>query len=307
MVTTWQRKSLLVLMALVLVLSVGGCGSNITVSTPSASVVEEPLPDTTDNNQATPSKLVVHFIDVGQADSILIQSPDGKNALIDAGNNGDEDTVINYLKANGVSQLDVVIGTHPHEDHIGSMDKVIETFEIGQIIMPKVSANTDTYGDLLAAIKVKNLELTEARAGLILDLGEQVTAQLIAPNADSYEDLNSYSAVVKITYGTTSFLFMGDADEIAEKEMLAAGYDVSANVVKIGHHGSNTSSSSGFLAQVSPEYAIISVGQDNKYNHPSNATMARLATVGSEIHRTDEEGNIIIESNGSEIVIITQY
>jgi len=247
--------------------------------------------------------LKVSFIDVGQADSELIQLPNGKNVLIDAGNNEDADTITSYLNSQGVSNLDIVIATHPHEDHIGAMDTVINEFDIGQVIMPKKDTTTQTYFDLIAAIQNKGLGITEAKAGLTLNLGAEVSAQLVAPNSTGYEDINNYSAVLKLTYGANSFLFEGDADELSENEMINSGYNIDSDVLKVGHHGSATSSTSAFLAKATPEYAIISVGKDNSYGHPTQEAMNRLVAVGANIYRSDEVGTIVATSDGSTITI----
>jgi Predicted hydrolase (metallo-beta-lactamase superfamily) len=249
----------------------------------------------------TGQKLKVSYIDVGQADSILIQIPGGKNVLIDAGNNEDANTITSYLKQQGVSKLDVVIATHPHEDHIGAMDTVINTFDIGQVIMPKKDSTTQTYKDLITAIQNKGLKITEAKAGLNLDLGSEVNAVLVAPSLTAYEDVNNYSAVLKLTYGNSTFLFESDAEEKSECEMCSTNYDLRADVLKVGHHGSNSSSSMAFLAKVQPKYAVISVGKDNSYGHPASTTIDKLANIGAKVFRTDQAGTIVIESDGTNI------
>ena len=151
-------------------------------------------------------KLTVSYIDVGQADSILIQTPGGKNVLIDAGNNGDATTIVTYLKAQNISRLDYVIATHSHEDHIGSMDTVINTFDIGQVVMPKESSNTQTFRDVMTAISNKGLKPIEAKAGVKLDIGSEIYSELLAPNSSGYEDTNDYCAVLRLIYGKNSFL-----------------------------------------------------------------------------------------------------
>jgi len=301
---------------LALLLVISGCSSNA-VPTTSPTKVEEsskqvpttdpqtattaPVKDTTPTTVVQGQKLRVSYIDVGQADSILIQIPNGKNVLIDAGNNGDANTITSYLKNQGVSKLDIVIATHPHEDHIGSMDKVINTFDIGQVIMPRKDSTTQTYKDLITAIQNKGLKITEAKAGLKLDLGSEVNALLIAPNSASYEDVNNYSAVLKLSYGTNTFLFEGDAQEQSENEMVNAGFNLKADVLKVGHHGSHTSSSTAFLSKVQPKYAVISVGKGNSYGHPAQTTIDRLASIGAKVYRTDQSGTIVTESDGTNI------
>lgn len=265
-----------------------------------------------DNATPTPTpvspgqKLKVSFIDVGQADSILIQIPNGRNVLIDAGNNDDAGTITSYLKKENVRTLDIVIATHPHEDHIGSMDTVINTFAIGQFIMPRKDATTQTYRDMITALQSKGLKITQAKAGLKLDLGPEINASLLAPNSASYDEVNNYSAILQLVFGSTVFLFTGDAEEQSEKEMLASGVNLKADVLKVGHHGSNTSSSASFLAKVQPQYAVISVGKDNSYGHPAPSILDRLRKEETKVYRTDQTGTIIVESDGTTITLLSQ-
>jgi len=246
------------------------------------------------------AKLKVSYIDVGQADSILIQIPNGKNVLIDAGNNGDSTTLVTYLKAQNVTKLDYVIATHSHEDHIGSMDTVIKTFDIGQMIMPKESSNTQTFRDMMTAMTDKNIKPIEAKPGVKLDLGSEVSAELLAPNSSGYTDINDYSAVVRLVYGKNIFLFTGDAEAQSESEMLHLGSQLKADVLKVGHHG-RTSSTQSFLNLVQPKYAVISVGKGNTYGHPTQEALDRLTGIGATIYRTDESGTIVCESDGASI------
>lgn len=249
----------------------------------------------------TTGPLKVHYIDVGQADSILIQLPDAKNILIDGGNNADGPAVIRYLKDQGVSRLDYVIATHPHEDHIGGLDAIIDAFDIGKVYAPRVIHTSQTYEDFLRAVQGKGLKITEAKAGVSLDTGSDASAVFVAPNGTDYEDLNNYSAVLKLNYKDTSFLFAGDAEAVSENEMLLAGYNLKADVLKVGHHGSDSSTTPEFLAAVSPKYAVISVGKDNDYGHPSPDVLTRLSAAGIEVFRTDEAGTVVTTSDGTKI------
>jgi competence protein ComEC len=248
--------------------------------------------------------LQVHFIDVGQADAILIQTPDGVNILIDAGEQFTSARLIAYLRQQGVSTLDHVIATHPHADHIGGMAGVIKAFDIGSVYMPRATHTTKTYENLLLAIRDKGLRVHEAKAGVALDFGEGIGAQLVAPVASGYKSLNDYSAVLRLTYGETRFLFAGDAERLSETQMLASGAELSADVLKVGHHGSNTSSYEPFLGAVGATYGVIMVGKNNRYGLPHPAALGRLEAAGIIILRTDELGTIVITSDGENLEII---
>jgi competence protein ComEC len=254
---------------------------------------------------AASSLLSVHFIDVGQADSILVHTPSDNNMLIDAGNNADADTVKSYLSRQGVKRLDVLVGTHPHEDHIGGMDVVIRQYPIGKVYMPKKTTNTRTFEDVLNAIKAKGLKITSPVSGSTIALDPAVKIEILAPKSASYKDLNNYSIVLKVTYGKTSFLLTGDAEKESEKEMLAKGYNLKADVLKVGHHGSNSSTSAAFLKAVSPKFAVICVGQGNDYGHPKQEILNRLERAGVKVFRTDRDGTVVAESDGQKINIKT--
>ncbi|KEH90633.1 ComEC/Rec2 family competence protein [Clostridium botulinum] len=257
--------------------------------------------DTTKKQNST---LKVHYIDVGQADSILVQQDD-HFMLIDAGNNEDDKLVIDYLQKQGVKKLDYVIGTHPHEDHIGGLDKVIDSFEIGQVFMPKKTSNTQTYKDVITSIKNKNLKITSPVPGTTYKLGVAEWS-IFAPAKDKdYESVNNYSIVQKLKFGNNSFIFTGDAEAISEMEMVQGGYDLQSDVLKVGHHGSKTSVCQAFLDKVNPKYAVISCGKDNKYKHPNKSTMDRLKAKNIPVYRTDESGTIVATSDGEKVTFNT--
>ena len=247
--------------------------------------------------------IYIYYFDVGQADSILIQS-NGKNMLIDAGTNNMGETVVNNLKNCGVEKIDYLVGTHPHEDHIGGMDDVINNFEIGTIYMPKVQTNTKTFEDVLDAISNKGLKVTAPEVEDKFMMGNANCEIMSCGNGSSEEknNLNLSSIVIRVTYEEQSFLFMGDAEQENEEKRDWP----QTNVLKVGHHGSNTSSTQEFLNQVKPEIAIISVGQGNKYGHPKEETIDKLEKLGVTIYRTDESGTIKITCDGNKNIIETE-
>lgn len=244
--------------------------------------------------------LKVHYLDVGQGDSIFIELPNNETMLIDAAESYQSENIINYLKNLNYQKIDYVIGTHPHADHIGGLKDIINTFEIGKIYMPKVVSTTKTYESLLMAIKDKNLKINTAKAGTSIIDTDALKINILAPNNSTYTELNNYSVVTKITYGSTKFLFMGDAEKLSENEIKE---NVTADVIKIGHHGSNTSSSIDFIKKVNAKYGIISVGLNNKYNLPKEETITNWENSGTKIYLTSTNGNITAISDGTNIKI----
>ena len=244
--------------------------------------------------------LKVHYLDVGQGDSIFVELPNNETMLIDAAESYQSENIINYLKNLNYQKIDYVIGTHPHTDHIGGLKNIINTFEIGKIYMPKVVSTTKTYESLLMAIKDKNLKINTAKAGTSIIDTDALKINILAPNNSIYTELNNYSVVTKITYGTTKFLFMGDAEKLSENEIKE---NVTADVIKIGHHGSNTSSSIDFIKKVNAKYGIISVGINNKYNLPKEETITNWENSGTKIYLTSTNGTIRASSDGTNIKI----
>ncbi len=271
-----------------------------------ADQADAPSTSLADENQTR-----VYFLDVGQGDSELIRLPDGVNILIDAGTNATEDELPEYLKDLGVSRIDVLIATHPHEDHIGGMDTVIRSLEIGKVCMPDLSADatptTKTYESVLDAIAEKGLKVTRATPGAVLYENEtaDIRLTLLAPLENDDDNLNNYSVVAKLTCGNRSFLFTGDAEKEVEDALLASGADLSADVLKCGHHGSKTSTSADFLAAVHPGAAVISCGLDNDYGHPSDPVVKRLNKAGISIYRTDQQDTLLAQCDGDAIAFTT--
>lgn len=262
------------------------------------------IPDDTSVSQlGDDGNLVVDIIDVGQGESILIRLPNSKSMLIDAASKSESSKVVSYIKNKGIDKIDYLIATHPHEDHIGGMVDVIYNFNIGKIYMPKVTHTSKTFKNTLYAIKDKGLKVTPAKGGEKILEDNTLSIDILAPNSSKYESLNNYSIVLKITHGKTSFLFTGDAERISENEMLKMGYNLKADVLNVGHHGSNSSTTKKFLDAVSPKIAVISFGEDNKYGHPHKEVINRLKKLMVEIYTTAEHGNISIESNGQDIAI----
>ncbi|SHN86587.1 ComEC/Rec2 family competence protein [Desulfitobacterium chlororespirans] len=252
------------------------------------------------NSPTQSGTLKVNFIDVGQADSILIQS--GETAvLVDAGNNADGTLVVNYLKAQGVTKLAAAIATHPHEDHIGGMDDVLKSFQVDQFYMPNATSTTKTFEDMITAANASGAKKIQVKAGVALDV-PGIAGTFLAPVNSGYADLNNYSAVLKITHGNTSFLLTGDAEDISENEMLRNG-NLQSTLLKVGHHGSDSSTTAAFLKAVSPKFAVISVGKGNTYGHPTDAVLSRLSSAGVQVYRTDQSGTIIATSDGTTITM----
>lgn len=245
------------------------------------------------------SKLKIHYIDVGQGDSILVQK-NYSNMLIDTGTNESTSKLVSYLKKQNIKKIDYLILTHPHEDHIGGADAVIKDFDIGKIYMPKVAANTRTFKDVLMAMKAKSLKANEPELLENFKLGD-ADCVFYSPIASKEGDLNTYSIVLKLTYGNTKFLFTGDAQAQNERAMIANNYDLSADVLKLGHHGSRTSTSNEFLNKVNPKYAVVSCGKGNDYGHPHKETVNKLKSRNIPLYRTDESGTIICTSDGKNI------
>ncbi|MEH7357789.1 ComEC/Rec2 family competence protein [Priestia sp. 179-F W1.4 NHS] len=240
----------------------------------------------------------VHYIDVGQGDSIYIKAPNGEDIVIDGGNKGKGNAVVSYLKKQKVDDIEVLISTHPDADHIGGLDEIINAFKVENVYAPKVSNNTQAYKDFLNAVKKKKLKIQTAQAGVKLPV-KDVNAQIVGPTKTyANSDLNDWSAVVHMAYKKNTFLFTGDAETKAEADMIKAKKTLRADVLKVGHHGAKTSTSKNFLDAVKPKYAVISVGK-NSYGHPTSQVVNLLKNSKASILRTDQSGTIMITGDGS--------
>ncbi|MFJ5624406.1 MBL fold metallo-hydrolase [Peribacillus loiseleuriae] len=254
------------------------------------------------NSKLLTGELEVHFVDVGQGAAQVIIAPNKNVMVIDAGNNDDEATMVAYLKKLAITKVDVLIGTHPDADHIGGMDAVIDSFDIGKIYMPKVQRDTLTFESVLQSIQNKGLKVTTAKAGLKLDLDPTVQVKMIAPLDDTASNANEMSAVVRLQYGDQSFLLTGDAGIPTEEKWLQSGERIKSTVLLTGHHGSNHSTSEAFLKVVQPKYAVIQVGK-NSYGHPTSEVLERLHSEKVQIYRNDTDGTIVFKTDGKEIHI----
>ncbi len=246
-------------------------------------------------------EIVLHFIDVGQADCILIMTPEG-NMLVDSGTNSSEAQLKSYLFDLEIESFEYLILTHPHDDHIGGADMIVKEFDVENVIMTDTDEDIDMYTNLLSFIEDRDINLIEAVSGESFYVGE-CKSTVIAPNKDyeEYDEVNSTSVVLKCEFGECSVILTGDAETDSEAEMIAEYGDfLDCDILKLGHHGSNTSSSYQFLEITSPEYAIACCGKDNTYGHPAAEVVYRLNLFGIQLLRTDKEGSIVFTCDGDE-------
>ncbi len=282
-----KKNTAVCLSALLLALSLCGCSQQ---QPPSA-----PAPEA--------DGLRVHFIDVGQADSTLLQC-NGQTMLIDGGNVEDSALVSDYLAAQGVEHLDYVVCTHIHEDHVGGLPGVMDDYSVGQVLTSPGASDSWLLEEFADAAYAQGLTLTVPPIDSTVTLG-MAQVSVLGPRAQ-YEQGNDTSLVLRVDYGGTSFLFPGDMETTAEYDLLAAECDLDADVLKMGHHGSSTSSSYVFLRQVMPQYAVISAGVNNEYGHPHREVMSRLRDARVTIYRTDEQGSVVAHSDGQTVQFTTE-
>ena len=258
------------------------------------------------NNNITncENKMIVHYIDVGQGDCILIQV-NNKNLLIDSGPSSSRKDLLDYLEKLNIKKFDYIIATHPHEDHIGNMDTIIKRYSIGSFYSPKVISSSTTFENMISALVDKNLKVNVLKKGFKgIDLGENVKFQVFSPAENLFSDnLNDYSPIIKITFLNNSFLFTGDAEISTEETVLSQNNNLNCDILKVGHHGSSTSTSLDFLTSVNPSVAIIYVGKNNSYGHHTSETLSLLNYFNIRTIRTDINGTIIAISDGKNISI----
>lgn len=298
-----KKKLTNLFLMLALIFSIAGCGSIDEIvpqnsgNTQSESNINTDKP-VSDENSETLDNLEIHFLDVGQGDCTLIKCGDDA-MLIDAGNNNKGTLVKSYLNSQNIKTLNYVIGTHPDADHIGGLDVVLYNFDCETIIMPNEEKDTATYRDVIDTIKHKNYQITRPTVGATYTLGD-ATFKIISPAKD-YKDCNDSSVSFIMTHGNKTYLFTGDCEEEAENDMLSSNLLSDVDVFKAGHHGSRTASTKDFLEKITPEYVVISCGEGNSYGHPHSEVLNNLRAMGCDVFRTDEQGSILLKSDGNKI------
>lgn len=300
------RPAALLLLALLTVLS--ACGrlplAARQAPPPAATPAQQPTPTPARPSHTLPDgTLRVHFIDVGQGDSILVQTPGGHTLLIDGGNSGGG--ALAYLQAHGITAIDVVVASHPHADHIGGLVDVLRALPVGAVWTSGASHSTATFEDFLDAIGDARVPYHEARSGEQIPVGELAAVVLLSQ--PSARELNDTSLVLRLQLGQAAFLFTGDAERAGEERLLREQAALlSASVLKVGHHGSKTSSSPAFLEAVRPQIAVYSAGRGNGYGHPHAQTIAQLQAVGAQIYGTDQHGTVVISIDGASLQIFPE-
>ena len=285
--------------------------STTTPQVPNDVSTDATVPPEEDNNDTTvipPAELPedstfeVHYLDVGQGDCSLVLC-DGHAMLIDGGESSESSKVYAYLKQHGISHLDYMVATHAHSDHIGGLSGALNYATVDTAFCPATDYDSKTFDSMVKYLDKQGIGITVPSAGDEFMLGS-AHVQVLGPQK-IYDDPNDTSIVMKVTYGETSFLFTGDAERTAEADILDAGYDLSSTVLKVGHHGSDTSTSYPFLREIMPEYAVIQVGKDNSYGHPTEDTLSRLRDAEVKVYRNDLQGDIVCSSDGKTVSFTT--
>ena len=299
----WQRLAALAAAA-ALVLSLAGCSGLPSVPGGSADVVPNPSASAAAAVDTVDAPLEVHFIDVGQALSVLVEC-DGQFMLYDGGNVDDGSLIVSYLQSQGVEQLEYVFCSHAHEDHVGGLAAALAYFPAYHVYSPVADASTKCFQDFVKYTQQQGLQVEVPAVGTMWPLGG-ATVTMLGPVAQ-YSDTNDTSIVLRIDYGSTSFLLTGDMEKTAETDLVNSGANLRADVLQVGHHGSSTSTSYLFLNAVLPEMGIISCGANNKYGHPHEETLSILRDAGVDVYRTDLQGTITIGSDGQNYTVGTEH
>ena len=249
----------------------------------------------------------IHYLDVGQGDAIYIKA-NNKDILIDAGPKSDSEKLMTQLKKLNIDDFEIVIATHPHEDHIGGMTEVFKLYDVKSFYMSDKTHITKTFTNMMKAVSDEGLKVNILKSGDYIDLGGGARFDVYSPIGKNYEELNDYSPIMKLTYGNNKFMFTGDAEVLSEEEVLSkySASELKSDVLKVGHHGSTTSTSDAFLDAVNPTYAVISLGVDNSYGHPHKEIINKLNNSKIKTYRTDLSGQITITSDGNNIDILTE-
>lgn len=299
-----MKKLLCIFLILSVVFCAAACSENTPAGETQAAESAAPLSPLASQTEAEKKGLTVHFIDVGQGDATLLES-DGEFVLIDAGERDKGDTVLDYLRRQGADELKYVIATHPHTDHIGGMKTVLYGVTADNFITVETDCATKTWLNVLETVDTLNINYIDAEVGDSYTFGS-ASFTILAPHSDSYSGYNNYSVAAKVTCGDIRFMLTGDAEKASEYEMAASGDDLSADVLKCGHHGSSTSTTAKFLRSVAPSYAVISCGEDNEYGHPHKETLQKLDIIGCQVYRTDTMGTVVAYTDGKDLRFETE-
>ena len=283
---------------LVSLLLLTSCSSSNNPTPSSSSPSSEPVATAVPTPFKSVGNLKVHFIDVGQGDSILVQTPAGKAMLVDAGKKEDGPKIVDYIKSQGIQKLDALVYTYPAEEHIGGIVQVASSFTIDNLYLPRKMSDSPIQKEFLKLDNIKNMDKNEAAPGSKIYIDPDVVIDVVAPNDYSNENIKDYSVVLKLTYGENSFLLTGDATSVSEKLMLSRKYNLSSTVLKVADHGSKDSTSYEFFNAVAPKYAVISVGKGNTNGDPSKEVLDKLNTAAVQTYRTDESGTIVATTDG---------